>query len=94
MKRKTNLTIVEITKTQEDILNGLKGLKEPPWNKMDAKDRLLHACLCAYQKHHCGNEDIRWSELGDILHNAICETVGDDTFVAWNESSGWSEESQ
>lgn len=76
------------------LLNGLEGLKKPPFGEMDTKDRLLHACLCAYQKHHCGNEDIGWTELGNILHTAICEAIGDDAFVAWNESSGWSEETE
>lgn len=74
------------------MFNGLQGLKKPPYAHMMTEDRLLHACLCAYRKHHCGNEDIDWTELGNILHNAICEAMGDDAFVEWNESSGWSED--
>lgn len=58
----------------------------PYASRMDyVSQRLLHAVLVAYLKHHEGNDDIGWHELGDVLHTAICEAVGDDTYCAWIE---------
>lgn len=48
-------------------------------------DRLFHACLVAYLKAHCGNDDIGWSQMSDILHSAICEAMGDDQFCKWSD---------
>jgi hypothetical protein len=69
------------------LLQGIIGLRNPPYHLpgMNTEARLLHACLCAYRKHVSGNENLGWDELGDILHNAICEAIGDDGFVEWNE---------
>lgn len=72
------------------LLRGIDGLKKPPFKHpdMNTEARLLHACLCAYQKHVCDHPDIGWNELGEILHNAICESIGDDAFVTWNDGLG------
>ena len=71
------------------LLNGARGLKDPHWRDMTTEDRLLHACLCAYRKHVSGDDLIGWERLGEILHNAICESIGDDAFVEWNERAKW-----
>lgn len=80
---------------KHQLLQGIIGLRNPPYHLpgMNTEARLLHACLCAYRKHVSGNENLGWNELGDILHNAICEAIGDDEFVAWNEDE-WDGESK
>lgn len=76
------------------LLQGIIGLRNPPYHLgMTAEDRLLHACLCAYQKHVRGNENLGWDELDDILHNAICDSIGDKAFCEWNEGP-WDERSE
>ena len=50
------------------------------------REVLLSACKTAYRKHHKGDASIGWEELSDILHNAICEAIGDKEFVKWNEA--------
>ena len=69
------------------LLSGVKALTEPDYGRLNLvtgrNDRLLHAVLCAYAKHHLDCEDIGWNQLGDILCHAICETIGDDAFCAW-----------
>lgn len=50
--------------------------------------RLLHVVLLTYLKHHKGHDDvIGWDALGDELHSAICEAIGDDEFVKWNDTT-------
>ena len=72
------------------LLAGIEPLITPDWPTLNEhagrNDRLLHACLCAYAKHVLGNDDIGWDFLGDVLHSAICENIGDDNFVAWGET--------
>ena len=47
---------------------------------------LLYACQMAYKKHHKGDESIGWDELSEILLDALCNSMGPDEFVKWNES--------
>jgi len=49
--------------------------------------RLLHVVLLTYLKHHKGKDVIGWDALGDELHAAICEAIGDDEFCTWNETT-------
>lgn len=71
-----------------ELLSGINALTKPDYHKLnratERNDRLLHAVLCAYAKHHMGSEDIGWNQLGDILHSAICEAIGDDAYCAWS----------
>jgi hypothetical protein len=71
----------------DELLSGLKSLTNPDYHKLNVFDgrnhRLLHACLCAYAKHCLDCRDIGWQQLGDILHSAICNEIGDDEFCQW-----------
>lgn len=71
------------------LLTGIKALTKPNFHELNEhagrNDRLLHAVLCAYVKHHLGNDDIGWTKLGDILHDVICNEIGDDNYCAWAE---------
>jgi len=49
--------------------------------------RLLRVALLAYMKHHKGDDVIGWETLADELYMAICEAIGDDEFVKWNETT-------
>lgn len=49
--------------------------------------RLLQVVLLTYLKHHNGEDVIGWDELGDELHAAICEAIGDDEFCKWNDTT-------
>lgn len=48
-------------------------------------ERLLRCVMLCYIKHHMGEDLIGWNELGDEMHMAICEAVGDDNFVKWGD---------
>lgn len=75
-----------------ELLSGVDHLARPDYHKLNEhagrNDRLLHAVLCAYAKHHLDTSHIGWSELGDILHSAICNEIGDDAFCVWVERIG------
>ena len=72
-----------------DLLSGVESLTKPDCHKLNVhdgrNDRLLHAVLCAYAKHHLDCEDIGWNKLSDILHCAISNEIGDDEYIAWCE---------
>ena len=79
-----------ISMSQYDhLLNGVESLTKPDFhalNKHDGRnDRLMHAVLCAYSKHHLDCPEIGWNKLGDILHDVICNEIGDDEYIAWAE---------
>ena len=48
---------------------------------------LLRAILLAYLKHCKDTDLIGWEALGDELHNAICEAIGDEEFCKWNDTT-------
>ncbi len=73
-----------------DLLSGVESLTKPDYHKLNVhagrNDRLLHAVLCAYAKHHLDCEDIGWNQLGDMLQSVICNEIGDDAFCRWLET--------
>lgn len=73
-----------------DLLSGVESLTKPDYHKLNVhagrNDRLLHAVLCAYAKHHLDCEDIGWDQLGDMLQSVICNEIGDDAFCRWLET--------
>ena len=50
------------------------------------RSNLLKACQKAYRKHVSMDDSIGWDELGNILCDALCNAMGSDEFVRWNES--------
>lgn len=75
--------------SKRQLLSGVRALTNPNYHKLNVaagrNDRLLHAVLCAYAKHHLGCDDIGWNQLGDILHTAICNEIGDKAYIEWGE---------
>lgn len=69
------------------LLAGVEPLTNPNYHELNKhagrNDRLLHAVLCAYAKHHLDCEDIGWNQLGDMLQSVICNEIGDDAFCRW-----------
>lgn len=66
------------------LLAGIDALSKPDYHALNRRgERLLHAVLCAYVKHHMVDPEIGWDELSEILHDAICEAIGDDAFCEW-----------
>lgn len=49
---------------------------------------LLAVVKLAYQKHHLGDQNIGWEELGTRLCDALCNAMGDAEFQKWLESTG------
>jgi len=76
-----------MTSYAKELLAGVKALTKPDYHELNLhpsrNDRLLHAVLCAYAKHHLDCEDIGWEQLGDILHHAISNEIGDDEYCQW-----------
>ena len=77
----------ETAVASSDLLAGVESLTKPDYHKLNVhagrNDRLLHAVLCAYAKHHLDCEDIGWNQLGDMLQSVICNEIGDDAFCRW-----------
>lgn len=73
----------------QELLAGIKALTEPCFRSLNEhagrNDRLLHAVLCAYAKHHLGSDDIGWNQLSEILHTVICNEIGEDNYCAWSD---------
>lgn len=71
------------------LLTDIEALTKPNFHELNMhagrNDRLLHAVLCAYAKHHLDCDDIGWGQLDDILHNAICNEIGDNNYIAWTK---------
>ncbi len=66
------------------LLKDLSALTHPSYHTLnDNHHRLLHAVLCAYAKHHLNRDEIGWTQLSDILCNAICEEIGDVEYCGW-----------
>ena len=89
-----NSEVQLIKKSLEFFDAGSKGFEENIrviFEKLKAAggknyEGLLYACQSAYKKHHKGDDGIGWEELSDILLDALCNAMGDDEFVAWNEN--------
>ena len=47
--------------------------------------KLLNAVQMAYRKHCLDDEGIGWDELETILHNVLCESMGDVEYQKWLE---------
>ena len=64
-------------------------LLNPNFHKLNVfcnrNDRLLHVVMMAYAKHNLECLDIGWGELGDRLHDALCNEIGDDNYIKWAE---------
>ena len=56
----------------------LEQLK-PHWTTLDALQS-------AYRKHVQADDSIGWDELGDKLLDALCNLMGNDEFIKWNEA--------
>ena len=71
-----------------ELFGTIDVIKNPNYHKLnqntERNDRLLHACMAAYVKHHLGNDEIGWSQLSDILGDAISNELG-DRFQLWLE---------
>ena len=62
----------------QDVLNQLrKNINKGNENV------LLNAVKASYLKHHLDTDKIGWSELSDILLNALCVTMGDKGYQDW-----------
>lgn len=87
MEKENIKTEAAVAVPSGDLLSGVESLTKPDYHKLNQhagrNDRLLHAVLCAYAKHHLECDDIGWDQLGEILHNAICNEIGDKEYLAW-----------
>ena len=49
--------------------------------------KATEALKMAYRKHHMSDEGIGWTQLSDVLCNALCEILGDKGFQNWLAST-------
>ncbi len=54
--------------------------------RLDTFKRVEKTLKHCYEKHVLWDDSIGWDELGDEIHSALCELIGDDNFVNWRES--------
>lgn len=50
-------------------------------------DEVVEAVKLAYRKHWLGDGSIGWDELGEKLHDALCNAMGDEEFVKWTNKN-------
>jgi hypothetical protein len=53
---------------------------------MDDKVKLAkatNALKMAYRKHHLSDDSIGWTQLSDVLCDALCDLLGDTGFENW-----------
>ena len=75
-----------MTKPPYDLFAGIEALDNPDYHALNAANqRLLHAVMCAYSKHVLDRDEIGWGQLENILHNALCEAMGDEEYIEWME---------
>lgn len=60
-------------------------LKEPPSDHVEAtrQKELLNVVKAAYLKHHCGQDNVGWNKLSDMMCDALCNAMGDVGFQRW-----------
>jgi hypothetical protein len=83
-KRPPSLPAVPDVKEEE------KTLEEPrdvAANTRQGQTELLGVVKAAYLKHHCGLDNVGWDALGDMMQNALCNTMGDTEFQRWLEEN-------
>jgi hypothetical protein len=57
---------------------------EKAHSKLEEHIKVLEdAVKRAYRKHWLNDPDIGWHELGEVLHDALCNSLGDKGFVEW-----------
>ena len=68
------------------ICRGMTGLAK--WDNatlIACTPELLEAVKMAYRKHHLGDPDIGWDELGEKLGDTLSNAMGVEGFVKWQE---------
>lgn len=67
------------------VEGGHKALLHPRFSAMSDQDRLLRVAMMAYAKFHMDSQHLLDSDVTDALYCEICNTIGDDAFIAWGE---------
>ena len=78
----------DLTNMQRRLLASKTVLRNPPYSSMSNEDRLLHACLVALDSIVYGSDMFSEREVMDSIRDAVCETVGDETFCMWLRDRG------
>jgi predicted nuclease with TOPRIM domain len=78
----------ELEKTQDQAALEHRDTKiqrlESENAKLNERIKVLEDALKkSYRKHWLNDERIGWQELGDIIYNALCISLGDDAFEKW-----------
>ena len=73
---------IELTKAEfQDVLDQLKK----NINYKSNEGVLLEAVKACYMKHQLDSDVFGWEEIGTILLDALCNTLGDKGFQEWLE---------
>lgn len=65
-----------------EIPLSVKYVKE---ENVKINNKLLDVVQKAYQKHCLDDDSIGWDELDDMLHDTLCEVMGDKEYQKWLE---------
>lgn len=85
----TQEAIDELRAMDSQIIHGSRVFRDiaeiVEWQR-NQRHQLLSAVQMAYQKHHMGLAAIGWEQLGEKLHNTLCEVMGDEEYERWSSS--------
>lgn len=59
------------------------SLKPSKEVKTDHYERMLSNLKHTYLVVHCGSDHITDAELMEMIHNTLCEVIGDKEFCIW-----------
>ena len=78
--------ILELHKEKKEDAKIIAGLTVRAGNAELRADELLKVVQLVYRKHCMGYEGIGWDELGGVLLDALCNTMGTEGYEEWKSS--------
>lgn len=73
----------ELSKWKKASVGGIESLVDSINELLERRETLLEVIKLVYRKHHLNDDSIGWDELSTVLHNSICNALGDDGFIKW-----------
>ena len=80
--KQENEKLRDLLEWEQDTTRKLNAALDAERGKVDG---LLSAVQITYRKHHLNDDSLGWDEVSDILHNTLCNVIGDEGYIKWIE---------